>query len=239
MGQLTSKSIVTLLLCCSSFISYAQVSNDPKTTQAVLENTASQTFVENWHNNYIESVSKKMKAIAGFTTKMAAIKEAYRISMQNVDGFGQETQIYKEIATTTFDIAKNIPIAIKELGKRPYSSLICKKEILGLSLEATSAVTAFVNIVNNGKVSIKIKDLNIGGSNDGYNFLNRTDRYTLANSTLITLREIKYKLDAIIYMSRFCNGIGDLVYALDVETWYNYMAGKNQIETIINYYKEL
>lgn len=232
-----------ILLCLLSSFFFpsvqAQFNADTKTLGQLTANTAAITATEYVHTDRVEKISKKMKAIAGYTTSMATIKELYRISMQNIDGFGEETQLYKAVATTAFSIAKNIPVAMKELGKRPYSAITTHKEMIGLSLDAASAVQTFVNIVNNGKVSIKLSSLKIEGSDDGYNYMNRTDRYVLANSVLNHLREINYKLEAIIYMSRFCNGISDMLYALDIDTWCTFFAAKNQIQDIVRLYQDL
>lgn len=215
------------------------LNHDEKTIGAVAANTAAVMGIENAHNIELEKVKKKMKAIAGYASAMATIKEAYKISMQNIDGFGAETQIYQAIATTAGEVMSDIPIAIKELGKQPWSAITTYREMIGLSTEAISAVHTFVNIVNNGKVSLKLKDLAESGTDDGYNYLNRTDRYVLANSVLTHLTEIKYKLDAIIYMSQFCNSFSDIAFAISPDLWCSYFNMQNQVNTIVNLYKDL
>lgn len=234
--------IIISTLFFSLFFSsiYSQkIENDVKTTQAVIANTAAQTAIEKIHNIELDSVLSKKKKIAEYTAKMKIIKDLYRMSMQNIDGFGQESQVYKSIASTTAQILTNAPIAIKELLKRPYSSVVCIKEISELSLEAKSLVNTFVNVVNNGKISFKVKDLQIQGADDGYNYINRTDRMIMANDILTRLIEINYKLEGVIYLSRFCNGINDIVRTLDIDSWCAYFSGKNQIENIIRLYHDL
>lgn len=230
-------------LCILPMQLYAQIgitpNTDTKTIEAVNENTAAIIAVEEAHNQVLEEVSKKAQAIASYASAMAAIKEAYRITMQNVDGFGQETQLYKAIAETAIEVVGDIPVAIREISKQPWSAVTTYREMIGLSTEAISAVNTFVNIVNNGTVSLKLKDLGTSGSDDGYNYLNRTDRYVLANSVLTRLTEIKYKLDAIIYMSQFCNRLQDVVYALSPDLWCGYFSMTNQVNTIVSLYKQL
>lgn len=231
--------ILSLVIFASIFSlqSIAQVYSiniDTKTAALVGETQAAQLAVEEVHNTRLSKIDRLKKKIAGYSATMATLKEAYRATMQNVDGFGAETRIYKEVFSNAVEIAKNIPIALQELRKRPYSMINCYKDIMDISLEATSAVNTFVNVVNNGRVSMKIKDMDLSGTNDGYNFLNRTDRYVIANSVLTNLQEIKYKLEAVIYISRFCNGISDIVYSLDPESWCNFVTMSNQLNMISN-----
>lgn len=215
------------------------INTDARTIAAVNENTAAIMAVEIPHNATVDSVSSKMKTIAAYASAMEVIKEGYRITMQNVDGFGAETQIYQAIATTAAEILQDIPVAITELGKQPWSAFTTYREMIGLSTEAISEVHTFVNIVNNGKVALNLKDLKLEGSDDGYNYLNRTDRYVMANSVLTHLTEIKYKLDAIIYMSQFCNGLSDIAFALSPDLWCSYFTMQNQVNSIVNLYKDL
>lgn len=235
------KLILTLVFSLAFSVTQAQrlVSNDVKTTKAVTENTAAQVAIEKIHNLELDSVMKKQKKIAEYTAKMAVIKDLYRASMQNVEGFGQETQIYKEIVAQATDIFVNLPIATAELSKQPLSIITTLKEVQGIGFEAQSLVRAFVKIVNNGKVSFKMKNLSIAGSDDGYNYINRTDRMIMANDILTRLTDINYKIQGLIYLARFCNGLSDLIYTLDVDTWCAYFDGKNRIENIIQLYKDL
>lgn len=240
MGKLRLVIILTFI-SYSTLVSaqFAKTNFDKKTAQAITETMAAQTAIEAVHNAELEQVERKKKAIREYTAKMATIKELYRIAMQNIDGFGQESHIYQEIALTAVEIMTNIPLALKELGKRPYSTLACYKDIKELSLQATSAVNTFVNVVNNGKISIKVKDMQLGGMGDGYNFLNRSDRYYIANRVLTDLKEIKYKIEGLLLMARFCNGISDILYALDSKTWCSIIVARNQVSTIIDMYRRL
>lgn len=233
-------------ICLTAFFSgaipaFSQIkfNTDTKTIQAVTETMAAQTAVESIHNIELDSVRSKKQKIAGYAKKMMVIKEMYRIAMQNIDGFGQETRLYKAVALTAAEIMTKIPVALNELRKRPYQMINCYKDMAELSMEATSAVNTFINVVNNGKISIKVKDMQMEGASDGYNFLNRTDRYVVANSVLTSLREIKYKLDGIIYITRFCNSISDILYTIDAETWCNVVGAANQVKTIIRLYQDL
>ena len=210
------------------------VNLDPKNVAAITENTSMVVGLEAFHNTEIEGIARAKKLIAKYASGMAAIKTLYAQSLQNIDGFDQETQIYKDIIFTAADIFKNYPIAISELSKRPYSILATTNDMTNLFLEAQSAVSVFAKIVTNGKVSITLKELDPNGSTDGNNYLNRNDRYMMANKVLTELTDVKYRLDAILLMARYCNGISDIVYALDIDTWCNAMYGANIAENIID-----
>lgn len=240
MGQQLKRFYIFAISLGVLLCGHAQsVNTDYKTIEMVTKTQAAQLVIETAHNEEINKIKKLKTKIAEYANTMTAIKEAYKASMQNIDGFGQETQMYKDIATTTIDIFKNIPIAITEIQKHPLSMFTTYREIADLSSEATAAAATFVNIVNNGRVSFKIKDINVNGTDDGYNFINRSDRYIMANDVLTKLQMIKYKLETIICLSRFCNGITNVLYALDIDSWCNIMGGGNQVNTIINLYKEL
>ena len=69
---------------------------------------------------------------------------------------------------------------------------------------------------------------------DGYNFLNRYERLTLANRIYSRLLEIKYKMEVMCMMCQYCNGINDVLMAIDVQSWAAYFTGKNIVEGIVN-----
>lgn len=213
------------------------VNVDPKNAAAIAENTSLVVGIEEFHNTEIKGIAKAKKLIEKYASGMAAIKTLYAQSLQNIDGFDQETQIYKDIVFTATDVFKDIPVALVELKKRPYSAFACTNDMKNLFLEATSAVSVFAKIVTNGKVSIKLKELDPNGSTDGANYLNRNDRYVMANQVLTTLTDIKYRLEAIIYIAQFCNGISDILASLDVDTWYNLAEGEAIANLIIEDYK--
>ena len=69
---------------------------------------------------------------------------------------------------------------------------------------------------------------------DGYNLLNRYERLTLANKIYSRLLEIKYKMEVMAIMCEFCDGLGDVIYAIDIQSWATWFTGKNIVEGIIN-----
>ena len=65
-------------------------------------------------------------------------------------------------------------------------------------------------------------------------FLNRYERLTMANRVYSRLLEIKYKMEVMCMMCQYCNGINDVLMAIDVQSWAAFFTGKNIVEGIIN-----
>ena len=214
---------------------------DPWTTGAVTANAASQELIESQHNTRLDSINSKQQKLMQYTATMATIKELYKLSMENVSGFGAESQYYVEIGATVAEIFKDVPVVLKYMSKSPAKNyVICLNEIMDIVLETESLVKDFVDIVNNGKVQSPIKkDVpNVGtpasGQGDGYNFIDRYERLTLANRIYTHLLEIRYKMEAITMMCQYCSNMNNLLLAIDVDSWAAYFTGKNLVEGLIN-----
>jgi len=178
-----------------------------------------------------------------YTATMATIKELYKMSMENVSGFGAESQYYVEIGSCVAEIFKDVPVVLKYMNKSPGKNyVICLKEVTDIVLETESLVKDFVDIVNNGKVKNPIKKSkdvpNVGtavsGSGDGYNFIDRYERLTMANRIYTHLLEIRYKMEAITMMCQYCSDMNNLLLAIDCDSWAAYFTGKNMVEGLIN-----
>lgn len=251
---------------------------DPQTTAQVAANTASQKLIEEKHNARLDSMSAKQQKIMQYTAAMQTIKELYRLSMENIMGFGEETKYYMEICQITFEIMENVPVVLDYIGHSPVKNyILCVSEMADVVAETEGLVADFVDIVNNGKMHNPLKkatpimkcqrcggdlktidttnpdkphvyvcqkcgwntdninDLstenNVG---DGYNLLNRYERLTLANRIYSRLLEIKYKMEVMAIMCEFCNGLSDVLYAIDPQSWAAYFTGKNIVEGLIN-----
>ena len=74
---------------------------------------------------------------------------------------------------------------------------------------------------------------------DGYNLLNRYERLTVANRIYARLLTIKYKMDYMALMCQYCNGIGDILMAVDVESWAVWFTGKAIVDRLINDWNSL
>ena len=216
---------------------------DPWTTGAVTANAASQEMIESQHNARLDSINSKQQKLMQYTATMATIKELYKMSMENVSGFGAESQYYVEIGATVAEIFKDVPIVLQYMGKSPGKNyVICLNEIMNIVLETESLVKDFVDIVNNGKIQNPIKKTKgvpnvnapASGQGDGYNFIDRYERLTLANRIYTHLLEIRYKMEAITMMCQYCSDMNNLLLAIDPDSWAAYFTGKNLADGLIS-----
>jgi hypothetical protein len=246
MGKLKCFSLVCALLVVSSAKAGVKVVIDPWTTEAVTQNTASQGLIEDQHNTRVDSVNAKQQKIMQYTTAMQTIKELYVMSMQNVTGFGEETKYYSEIFSATVDIFRNVPVVLGYINSSPVKNyILCVNEMADVVAETQGLVADFINIVNNAKISVPgdssiTKNIPLQSKkSDGYNFLDRYERLTLANNIYSRLLQIKYKMEVMAMTCQFCNGISDVLFAIDPESWAAYFTGKNIAEGLVNDWNNL
>ena len=246
MGKLKYFSLVCALLVVSSAKAGVKVVIDPWTTEAVTQNTASQGLIEDQHNTRVDSINAKQQKIMQYTAAMQTIKELYVMSMQNVTGFGEETKYYSEIFSATVDIFRNVPVVLGYINSSPVKNyILCVNEMADVVAETQGLVADFINIVNNAKISVPgdssiTKNIPLQSKkSDGYNFLDRYERLTLANNIYSRLLQIKYKMEVMAMPCQFCNGISDVLFAIDPESWAAYFTGKNIAEGLVNDWNNL
>ena len=207
---------------------------DKNCVKVVTSNTASQKLIEDQHNQRLDSIAAKKKKVELYSVSMATIKELYKLTMENVSGFGTESRYYKEIGSCAFDILKDVPELIKTVNKAKFTNkLYCLTELGGLVMETQQLVGNFVNIVNNAKVQNPLKGQGTSEKkNDGYNLLDRYERLTLANTIYTGLMEIRYKVEGMMLMAQYAT-VNDLFFAIDPEGWANIVTMKNQVGSLI------
>lgn len=209
---------------------YYKVVFDPWTTAQVTANAGAQEVIEKKHNQRLDTISAKQRKIMQYTATMESIKELYRLSMTNIRGFGEESLYYKEIAQLSVDILTGIPTVTKFIARNPGKNyILCLSELTDVMAETEGLVSDFVNIVNNGKVRNPLKKAK---SNDGYNFLDRYERITMANRIYSRLLNMKYKMDVMVIMCQFGTW-GDVFFAIDPETWATVYAANNFVDGLI------
>lgn len=223
---------------------------DVNCIKAVGANTALIKKLEDDHNKQTDSIKARKKKIAAYTASMATIKELYKLSMQNVRGFGTESVYYREMGEEFGKIPLNTARALKAIKKNPFVNYINGLNYISdIQLKTVSLVGTFIDIVTNGSVRLSdfrsqkkgdklselLKNAKIG-KGDGYNFLDRNERLTLANSLLFDLRQLNYDLEQLVFVSQYC-GIRDMLYNIDPMTWYNYINAKYDVEYAIMMWK--
>lgn len=228
----------------------AKVVLDAKTIEAVTQNTEAVRYIEQLHNNQLDSIKSKELSMAGFAATMALLKENYRMSMQNVNSFRENSVYYKEMANQFAQIPGNIVKASKAMLSSPGMNFVsCLQEITGIQLETASVVQTFLKVVANGKVSLKdFKNSKNSAINqllgkakisegDGYNFLDRYTRLQLCCELIGEITSINRKLEQITYICSTSKNASTLVFNIDPDTWINYMTGKNIIDGLVNSFK--
>ena len=208
---------------------------DKNCIKVVSSNLASQKLIEGQHNQRLDSIAEKKKKVELYTVSMATIKELYKVTMQNVSGFGTESKYYKEIGLCAYDILKDVPELIKTVNKTKFSNkLLCLNELGNLVAETQQLVGNFVNIVNNARIQNPLKGQGTAEKkSDGYNMLDRYERLSLANSIYSGLLEIRYKVEGMILMAQYATA-NDLFFAIDPEGWANVVTMKNNVGGLIN-----
>lgn len=228
---------IMLIICVTCFFGTAsawKVVIDPYCLKAVTTNLASQKAIEDQHNKRLDSISSKQNKLEQYTVSMATITELYKVTMENISGFGTESRYYVEIGLCAFDIVKSVPGLVKTVGKANFANkALCLNELGNLTAQTQQLVADFINIVNNGKVQNPLKgQATAETKSDGYNFLDRYDRLTVANRIYTDLLEICYKVQAMTAMARYATK-DDLFFAIDPEGWANMKVMQNQVGMLI------
>ncbi len=223
-----------IISACFTTASAWKVVIDPYCLKAVTTNLASQKAIEDQHNKRLDSISAKQNKLEQYTVSMATITELYKVTMENISGFGTESKYYVEIGLCAFDIVKSVPELVKTVSNAKFSNkALCLNELGNLTAQTQQLVADFVNIVNNGKIRNPLQgQATAGTKNDGYNFLDRYDRLTVANKIYTDLLEIRYKVQAMMAMARYATK-DDLFFSIDPEGWANMKVMQNQVGMLI------
>jgi len=213
---------------------------DPYCTAAVASNLASQKLIEDEHNKRLDSIASKKQKLELYTVSMATIKELYKLSMENVSGFGTESKYYAEIGTEAYSILADVPTLVSTVSKAEFKNkLLCLSELGGLVMETQQLVADFVNIVGNAKIKNPLgSKATAETKSDGYNLLDRYERLTLANTIHTRLMQIHYKVDGLMAMAQYAT-LDDLLFSIDPEGWANVVTMQNHVDGLINDWNHL
>lgn len=213
---------------------------DHSCIKAVAANLASQKLIEDQHNKRLDSIAARKQKVELYTVSMATIKELYRLSVENVSGFGTESLYYKEIGSCALDIVAGVPELVSTVGKAKFSNkLLCLNELGNLVAETQQLVADFVNIVCNAKVENPLKGQATAETRgDGYNSLDRNERLTVANTIYTGLMRIRYKVEGMLAMAQYATP-DDLFFAIDPEGWANVVTMRTRVESLVLDWKGL
>ena len=119
--------IAILLVSASANMSAAwRIVFDRNCLKIVLANTASQKLIEEQHNQRVDTIAAKKQKVELYTVSMATMKELYKLSMENISGFGTESLYYKEIGLCALDILRNVPVLVSTVNRAKFSNrLLC------------------------------------------------------------------------------------------------------------------
>ena len=216
--------------------SYAiwQVVTDPYCLKAVTTNLATQKAIEGQHNHRLDSIASKKKKLELYAVSMATIKELYKLTLENVKGFGTESKYYVEIGRCAYDIIRDVPELVQTVNRAKFSNkLLCLNELGNLVVETQQLVGDFVNIVNNAKIDNPLKGQGTAPKQgDGHNMLDRYERLTVANCIYTDLMNIRYKVEGMMMMAQYAT-LNDLFFAIDPEGWANVVTMKNQVDGLV------
>ena len=207
---------------------------DPYCIEAVGQNLATQKAIEGEHNKRLDSIASKQNKLEQYTVSMATIKELYKVTMENISGFGTESKYYTEIGRCALDIVLDVPELVKVVNKAKFANkVLCLNELANVVTQAQQLVGDFVNIVNNAKIENPLKgQATSEKKSDGYNLLDRYERLTLANRIYSDLMSIRYKIQGMMAMAQYAT-MNDLFFAIDPEGWANVMVMKNQVNGLV------
>ena len=227
--------IAVLLVSASANMSAAwRIVFDRNCLKIVMANTASQKLIEEQHNQRVDTIAAKKQKVELYTVSMATMKELYKLSMENISGFGTESLYYKEIGLCALDILRNVPVLVSTVNKARFSNrLLCLNELGNLVAETQQLVGNFVNIVNNARIPNPLQgQATAEKKDDGYNLLDRYERLTLANSIYTDLNRIRYKVEGMVLMAQYATA-NDLFFAIDPEGWANVVTMKNHVGNLV------
>lgn len=240
-------SATMLALPLSSFAGYVDIVHDQHALDAYTANVAYVNITEDYHNKEIDKTRQKKEKIAKYHATMESIKELYKMSMQNVRGFGYESAYYRQIVEQFGKVPRNMGRAVKAISQSPIFNYVNSiAELAEIQDKVAGIIGIYIDVVNNGKIDLSsftsgkndkitqiLKNAHTG-KGDKYNFLDRGQRVTLALQLLDNLEDINFKLEEIVYLSNLNHKLGRMLYNLDPISWNNIMGGYMTADYVVH-----
>lgn len=242
MGRLKLLTVALCMVCVPCANAWVKYNTDIKTIKQVMLNTTLQEGVELLHNQQVDTIRKRQNKLMTLTTTLATQKDLYMRSLENAEGFGAESGIYRSIVRSSVNIANNSALAVKAVMKTNLTGkAIAITRIGGMVTEAAHLGNLFFNIVNNARLSNPLTGILTGAESpqkDRVNLLNRYERLKMAMDIAIELKKIDRQMTMLLYYCRY-NSLTDLLMHMDRETWVNYIYANFSSKHLIKQWNSL
>lgn len=92
--------LMAVLMLAASTQMYAgwRIVVDKNCIKIVSSNLAAQKLIEEQHNARLDTIAAKQQKVELYSVSMATMKELYKLSMQNISGFGTESRTTRKSA---------------------------------------------------------------------------------------------------------------------------------------------
>lgn len=239
MGRLRFLLLIPILW--TSYFVRAQdyVNIDAKTAEQVMLNAAIQRGIEELHNEQVDTIKSKQQKLMELVGALAGYKELYKLTLENAKGFGEESGIYKSIVARCVSIAERSVKATEAVKKTNFTGkAITAFKIYELVTETAHLSNLFFNIVCNGTVKNPLKLEGANDDKDELNFLNRSERVTMA----LKIKDELKRIDRTLLMVEwYCknNSVENLLKHIDRETWITYVYSQVSAKSLIRQWNAL
>ena len=88
--RIISVIMLSAFVCINAHAAW-RIVFDRNCLKIVMANTASQKLIEEQHNQRVDTIAAKKQKVELYTVSMATMKELYKLSMENISGFGTES----------------------------------------------------------------------------------------------------------------------------------------------------
>ena len=224
--------VIISLLFTEAHAQTVKIEIDKKSAAQIAYNTGVAALHENAIKDTVKLSRKRNDSIAAMATTITALKTVYHNARRNVQGFGRESAIYKQIYTKVITIIPKVGTAVSQVMKNPVSAGQSIDNIMKIQRSLVSLGQQYSQIVTNGHVDNPLKQDD--RQSDGYNFLSSRDRYMMASAILTDLNRLDWQLTIIIYSAKQKATAMKILPYVDYKTYTTLWETKNIAERTIN-----
>jgi len=222
---------------------YSWAKHQPAVYTAAAENSAAKIAAESLNSAQIKKSRKRMdKAmLAAEVIKRGTV--AWLEARQATNRYNEEMRLYKRIVEQANDmLGKKLPECTRLLASNPLSAPFSKGEIVSLYLDVLDQVQMFGTVVAKtdlGSFLASKYGLSLASSDDRQNIINPVQRMKLANSVLIKLQQMNWRLTVILIRSRYQVTLKSLYRNADPVGYSNLLYIDSEAKRIINGFKNM